>query len=234
MIRAPSSAWQRICRHSLVSRRAGFIRIESGIASLPMSWKSAAWPSRSSSACERSSTRPMASDSSVRGASGPPCRSRVRPRSPTGSPSPRSTARAGDGSPSRANVLRVDRLRGLAELLRAALGVRQVGRLRLAHQQQRQDGDAERRARRPRCRRSRSRRKESEGGVVRQEPHEALAPDAEEALPALDAERGAEQAHVHGVVGERRDHRRWRRRPACRARASRRPRTPRPRRARRG
>ena len=63
MIRAPSSAWRCMSAHSSAVRLAGFRRIASGIASLPMSWKSAAWPSRSSSACESPSSRPIASES---------------------------------------------------------------------------------------------------------------------------------------------------------------------------
>ena len=63
MMRAPSSACRCIRAHSSGVRLAGFSRIESGIASLPMSWKSAAWPSRSSSTCERPSSRPIASAS---------------------------------------------------------------------------------------------------------------------------------------------------------------------------
>ncbi len=62
-MRAPSSAWRCISAHSSGVSDAGFSRIESGIASLPMSWKSAAWPSTSSSACESLISRPIASAS---------------------------------------------------------------------------------------------------------------------------------------------------------------------------
>src|SRR5919204_194474 len=63
MIRAPSSAWRCMSAHSSASSEAGFSRIASGIPSLPMSWKSAAWPRRSSSACESPSSQPIASAS---------------------------------------------------------------------------------------------------------------------------------------------------------------------------
>jgi len=63
MMRAPSSAWRCMSAHSSPVRLAGLRRIASGIASLPMSWKSAAWPSRSSSASERPSSLPIASAS---------------------------------------------------------------------------------------------------------------------------------------------------------------------------
>src|SRR5207237_935738 len=47
MMRAPSSAWRCMSDHSSGVRLAGLSRIASGVASLPMSWKSAGCPSRS-------------------------------------------------------------------------------------------------------------------------------------------------------------------------------------------
>ena len=88
MMRAPSSAWRCMSAHSCPVRLAGLSRIASGIASLPMSWKSAAWPRRSSSACERPSSRADREREllhAARVAGG--VRVRARRRSPRGSPS---------------------------------------------------------------------------------------------------------------------------------------------------
>ena len=100
------------------------------------------------------------------------------------------------------DVLGLDRLRGLAQLLRRALGVAKVGLLRLAHQQQRQREDDER----PDA--DRLVRLVDDGGdeavdeVVERQPAEALAPGAPRVLAALDGDGEREQAGVDGKVGE--------------------------------
>src|SRR6478672_7263482 len=49
MIRAPSSGWLRITDHSAAVSGPSFRSTASGTPILPMSWSSAAWPTKSSS-----------------------------------------------------------------------------------------------------------------------------------------------------------------------------------------
>ena len=109
------------------------------------------------------------------------------------------------------DVLGVDRLRGLAQLLRAPAGVREVRLLRLAHQQQRhrEDGEGVEPGRVVADRDHAA--DEAVDDVVRQQPEEALVPDAPDVLAALHRECDREQAGVDREVDARR--RRGRLRP---------------------
>ena len=116
-------------------------RIASGIASLPMSWKSAAWPSTSSSARESPSWRPIASGELLHAAR---VARRVRVACVDGRRERlHRLGRALLQEPVRLlerDVLRLDRLGGRAQVARRPLRVREVRLLRLAHQQ---DGHGE-------------------------------------------------------------------------------------------
>ena len=87
------------------------------------------------------------------------------------------------------DVLRVDRLGGLAELLGAPARVREVRLLRLAHQQQRHREDRQSvEPGRGVADRDHA-ADEAVDDVVRREPEEALVPDAPDVLASLDGER---------------------------------------------
>ena len=98
------------------------------------------------------------------------------------------------------DVLRLDRLCGLAQLLRRLLGVLEVRLLRLAHQEERSGEDREREQADGVVRDRDDGADEAVDDVVRQEPGEPLAVDAPWALVPLDARGEAQQAHVHGEV----------------------------------
>ena len=131
--------------HSSSVRLAGLSRIVSGMPSLPMSWKSAAWPSSSSSGCERSQLaadrerellHPSRVARRVRVARVDRRRQRLHGR---GRALLQQSVRLLER-----DVLRLDRLRRRAELVRRALRVLEVGLLRLAHQKERQREDDDR------------------------------------------------------------------------------------------
>ena len=98
------------------------------------------------------------------------------------------------------DVLRVDRLGGLAQLLGAPARVREVRLLRLAHQQQRHREDGERvQTRRVVADRDHA-ADEAVDEVVRREPEEALVPDPPDVLAALDRESDGQQSGVDREV----------------------------------
>src|SRR4029079_6748813 len=151
-----------ISDHSALVRLAGLSRIASGTASLPMSWNRAAWPSRSSSAWDRTSSRPTAS-ARRRARRGGPAelaadreRELLDPARVTGGVGVagidrrrQRLHRCGRALLEQAvcllqgDILRLNRLGRLTQLLGALLGVAEVWLLRLAHQgeQERQHGE---------------------------------------------------------------------------------------------
>ena len=171
--------------------------------SLPMSWKSAACPSSSSSACESDELPPdrereLLHAARVAGRVGVACVDRRRER----------LHRRGRALLEQLvrllerHVLRLDRLGGRAQLVRRALGVLEVRLLRLAHQEERQREDDDR----PGA--DRLVGLVDDGGdeavdrVVRRQPAEALAADAQRVLAPLDADRDRDETHVDDEVDE--------------------------------
>ena len=207
MMRAPSSAWSRISDHSGAVRPPGLRRIASGIASLPMSWKSAAWPRTSSSACESPSCR---ADRERELLHAPRVARRVRVACVDGRRERlHRLGRALLQEPVRLlerHVLRLDRLGRRAQVARRPLRVREVRLLRLAHQQDGHGEDhegveARRRRRRSRSRRRRSRRRGSAAGAARSARGTPSAPGR--SSPAAADERV--EARVDGEVDDARD-----------------------------
>ena len=203
MIDAPSSAWLAMITHSSSVRLAGFSRIESGMPSLPMSWKSAACPSSSSSACESDELptdrqRELLHAARVAGGVGVACVDRRRQR----------LHRRGRALLEQLvrllerHVLRLDRLGGGAQLVRRALGVLEVRLLRLAHQEERQREDEDRPGADRLVRLVDDGRDEAVDRVVRREPAEALLEDAQRALAPLDADGDRDETHVDDEVDE--------------------------------
>ena len=98
------------------------------------------------------------------------------------------------------DVLRLDRLGGLAELLRAALRVLEVRLLRLPHQQQRNREHRECEQLDGFVRERHHAADEAVHEVVRQQPREALPEDRPPALVSLQGERQRDEAHVDHEV----------------------------------
>ena len=98
------------------------------------------------------------------------------------------------------HVLRLDRVRRLAQLLCRSLRVREVRLLRLAHQEQRHGEDREAVEADGRVADAHHGADEAVHDVVRQEPGETLVEHGPRALVTLDPGREAQQAHVDEEV----------------------------------
>ena len=168
-----------------------------------MSWKSAACPSSSSSACESDELpadreRELLHAARVAGRVGVARVDRRRER----------LHRRGRALLEQLvrllerHVLRLDRLGGSAQLVRRALRVLEVGLLRLAHQEERQREDDDRPGADRHVRLVDDGRDEAVDGVVRRQPAESLLEDPQRVLAALDADGDRDETHVDDEVDE--------------------------------